>query len=121
MLFIKDLVPTASNSVNTRFIVLNKYNMGKDTGPQRTCLALVADETAAVNFQLWGSECDAIQAGDIIRLHNGIFSYHRGKLVLRAGKKGKIEKVGEFTMLFVESPNMSEMAAPAVVKAIRDP
>ncbi|KAJ7533195.1 hypothetical protein O6H91_13G037100 [Diphasiastrum complanatum] len=70
-------------------------------------VATVADASAAVNFQLWGSECDAFQPGDIVRLTNGIFSFHKTNLVLRAGKKGLIEKVGEFSMVFVEAPNLS--------------
>ncbi|KAF2294940.1 hypothetical protein GH714_029274 [Hevea brasiliensis] len=78
-------------------------------GQNKTCLALVADETAAVHFQFWGDECDAFEPGDIIHLINGIFSYNRNNLVLRAGKRGTIEKVGEFTMAFVETPNMSEI------------
>ncbi|KAG9457523.1 hypothetical protein H6P81_002031 [Aristolochia fimbriata] len=108
MLCLKDLVPAATNTINTLFILLDKGSTTKE-GQGRTCLALVADETASVHFQLWGNECDAFQAGDIINLSNGIFSYHRGNLVLRAGKKGKAEKVGEFTKLFVETPNMSEI------------
>ncbi|KAE8703740.1 BRI1 suppressor 1 (BSU1)-like 1 [Hibiscus syriacus] len=57
----------------------------------------------------WGEECDAFEAGDIIRMENGIFSYNKNNLVLRAGKRGKIEKLGEFTMEFVETPNLSEI------------
>uniref|UniRef100_A0A453BAA1 Uncharacterized protein n=2 Tax=Aegilops tauschii TaxID=37682 RepID=A0A453BAA1_AEGTS len=75
---------------------------------EETCLSLVADETATVHFLLWGTECDAFEPGDIVRLTSGIFSYHRGnKLFLRAGKRGRTKKVGEFTMTFVETPNMS--------------
>ncbi|KAK8718061.1 hypothetical protein V6N13_045307 [Hibiscus sabdariffa] len=73
------------------------------------CLALVADKTAAVHLQLWGEECEAFEAGDIIRMENGIFSYNKNNLVLRVGKRGRIEKVGEFTMEFVETPNLSEI------------
>ena len=69
----------------------------------------MADNTAAVHFQLWGDECDAFESGDIILLANGIFSYQRNNLVLRAGKRGNAKKVGEFTMAFVETPNMSEI------------
>lgn len=59
---------------------------------------------------------NAFEPGDIVRLTGGIFSYHRSNsLVLRAGRRGRAEKVGEFTMLFVETPNMSE------VKWVRDP
>jgi len=108
MVALKDIVPAATNTVNTQFIVLEKSNTILD-GKETTCLSLVADETASVHFQMWGSECDAFEHGDIVRLTKGIFSYHKKNLVLRAGKKGRAEKVGEFTMLFVEAPNMSEI------------
>ncbi|CAI5478743.1 unnamed protein product [Closterium sp. Yama58-4] len=60
-------------------------------------------------MQLWGAEVDALQPGDIVRLTSGIFSFHKSNLVLRAGKKGALEKIGEFTMVFVEAPNMSRL------------
>ncbi|KAL4587909.1 hypothetical protein LXL04_000786 [Taraxacum kok-saghyz] len=107
---LKDIVPAARNNINTQFIVLEKGRITTEGGQNKTCMGLVADETASVHFQLWNEECDSFQAGDIIHLSNGIFSYHHGSnLVLRAGKRGKVEKVGEFTMAFVESPNMSEI------------
>lgn len=118
---LKDLVPAATNTVNTTFIVLDKaaptarppHAHARGGGVEErevTCLALVADETAAAHFLLWGGECGAFEPGDIVRLTGGIFSYHRGNaLVLRAGRRGRAEKVGEFAMLFVETPNMSEI------------
>ena len=110
---LKDLVPAATNTVNTTFIVVDKVPRPAHAnahGREETCLSLVADETAAVHFLLWGTECDAFEPGDIVRLTSGIFSYHRGNnLFLRAGKRGRVEKVGEFTMMFVETPNMSEV------------
>ncbi|KAL6656776.1 hypothetical protein ACP70R_004556 [Stipagrostis hirtigluma subsp. patula] len=117
---LKDLVPAATNTVNTTFIVLDKaaprpshasaHVRDGGRGGEETCLALVADETAAAHFLLWGGECGAFEPGDIVRLTGGIFSYHRANsLVLRAGRRGRAEKVGEFTMLFVETPNMSEV------------
>ncbi|KAF2923442.1 uncharacterized protein [Oryza sativa Japonica Group] len=120
---LKDLAPAATNNVNTTFIVLDKAARappppphGRADAREETCLALVADETAAAHFLLWGAERDAFEPGDIVRLTGGIFSYHRSNsLVLRAGRRGRAEKVGEFTMLFVETPNMSE------VKWVRDP
>ncbi|XVF50964.1 hypothetical protein PTKIN_Ptkin04bG0145900 [Pterospermum kingtungense] len=108
MVFIKDIVPAAQNNINTQFIILDKGETKWD-GQNKMCLALVADKTAAVHLQLWGEECDAFEAGDIIRMENGIFSYNKNNLVLRAGRRGKVEKVGEFTMEFVETPNMSEI------------
>ena len=75
----------------------------------------MANETAAVHLQLWGEECGAFEPGDI-RMENGILSYNKNNLVLRAGKRGKVvEKVGEFTIRFVETPNMSE------IKLVPDP
>ncbi|XP_010557257.1 PREDICTED: SOSS complex subunit B homolog isoform X2 [Tarenaya hassleriana] len=106
---LKDIVPAAQNNINTAFIILEK---GKPSpGPNgKTCLVLAADQTAAVHTQLWGNECEAFEPGDIVRLTSGIFSYVRNHgLVLRAGKRGKMEKTGEFAMVFVETPNMSEI------------
>ncbi|XP_057850462.1 uncharacterized protein LOC131060985 [Cryptomeria japonica] len=114
MICLKDLSPAATNTVNTKFIMLEKGKPMKDGG-ERTCLTLVADQSASVHFQLWGNECDAFQPGDIIHLTNGIFSYHKANLVLRAGKKGRAQKIGEFIMTFVEMPNMSEL------RWVRDP
>ncbi|XP_021730880.1 SOSS complex subunit B homolog [Chenopodium quinoa] len=108
MVLLKDIKPAASNNIDTRFILLDKGKISAE-GQNKTCLALVADETAAVHFQLWGQECDFFQTGDIIHLSNGIFSYQRKNLVLRAGKRGKIQKAGEFTLSYVETPNMSEI------------
>uniref|UniRef100_A0A0E0ED58 OB domain-containing protein n=1 Tax=Oryza meridionalis TaxID=40149 RepID=A0A0E0ED58_9ORYZ len=121
---LKDLVSAATNNMNTTFIVLDKAARAAPPPPphsladarEETCLALVADETAALHFLLWGAERDAFEPGDIVWLTGGIFSYHRSNnLVLRAGRHGRTEKVGECTMLFVETPNMSE------VKWARDP
>ncbi|XP_048424293.1 SOSS complex subunit B homolog [Pyrus x bretschneideri] len=114
MVPLKDIVPAAQNNINTRFILLDKGIVKTTTttssqAQNKTCLALVADETAAVHFQLWGNECDAFETGDIVELSNGIFSYCRNNLLLRAGKRGKIEKVGEFMMAYVETPNLSEI------------
>ncbi|KAL2337732.1 hypothetical protein Fmac_012178 [Flemingia macrophylla] len=108
MVLLKNIVPAPQNNIDTKFIILDK---GKATieGKNKMCLALVADETAAVHFQFWGDECDAFDSSDIICLTNGIFSYQQRNLVLRAGKRGKLLKVGEFTMAYVETPNMSEI------------
>ncbi|XP_042005052.1 SOSS complex subunit B homolog [Salvia splendens] len=106
---LKSIVPAAENNINAKFIVVEKGHVTMKN-QRKTCLALVADETAAVNFQLWGDECEAVEAGDILLLKNGIFSFLNPKtLVLRAGKRGTVEKVGEFTMRFVEKPNLSNI------------
>ncbi|QCE13038.1 Nucleic acid-binding [Vigna unguiculata] len=101
MVLLKDIVPAAQNNIESKFIVLEKGSTTLE-GKNRICLTLVADETAAVHLQLWGDECDAFDSGDIIRLTKGIFSYQHGNLILRAGKRGKLEKTGEFVMSYVE-------------------
>ncbi len=73
------------------------------------CVALVADASASVHLQLLGNECEAFQPGDIVRLTGGLFSFHKLNLVLRTGKKGTLEKIGEFTMVFSETINMSKI------------
>lgn len=107
---IKDLRPSVTTSINLTFIVLEKGPLSRigEAGPL-VSVALVADATAAVHLQLWGPECDAFQPGDIVRLMNGVFSFHKNNLVLRAGKKGALEKTGEFTMAFSENVNMSKL------------
>ncbi|MBA0862370.1 hypothetical protein Goshw_007676, partial [Gossypium schwendimanii] len=114
MVPLEAIVPAAQNNINTQFILLEKGKITWD-GQNKMCLGLVADKTAAVHLQLWGEECEAFEAGDIIRMENGIFSYNKNNLVLRAGRRGKVEKVGDFTMEFVETPNLSE------VKWVPDP
>ncbi|KAK7301579.1 hypothetical protein RJT34_12446 [Clitoria ternatea] len=108
MKLLQDIVPSADNNIDTKFLVLDKDKTTLE-GQHKVCLALVGDDTAAVHVQFWGDECDAFNPSDIIRLRNGIFSYHHGNLVLRGGKRGKLEKIGEFTMTYVETPNMSEI------------
>lgn len=107
---IKDLRPSVTTNINLTFIVLEKGPLSRigEAGPL-VSVALVADATAAVHLQLWGNECDAFLPGDIIRLTNGVFSFHKTNLVLRAGKKGQLEKTGEFTMVFSENVNMSKL------------
>ncbi|KAF9619522.1 hypothetical protein IFM89_007270 [Coptis chinensis] len=110
MVLLKDISVSAQNAINTQFILVQKDDELSKEGQEKTCLALVADNTASVHFLLWGTECDAFEPGDIIHLTNGIFSYQNNNLlVLRAGRRGKTEKVGEFTMTFAETPNMSEI------------
>lgn len=106
----QDLRPSAAANLNLTFIVLEKGALSRigEAGPV-VSVALVADATAAVHLQLWGQECEFFNPGDIVRLTNGVFSFHKTNLVLRAGKKGSLEKMGEFTMVFSENVNMSKL------------
>ncbi|KAJ0082309.1 hypothetical protein Patl1_11630 [Pistacia atlantica] len=84
MVSLKDIAPSTQNNINTQFIILDKSKTTTMEGQYKTCLGVVADETG-----------EAFEEGDIVRLTNGIFSFsHHNNL---------------FTMVFVETPNMSEI------------
>lgn len=71
---------------------------------------LVADDTAAIIFCLWDYSVEkygAINPGDILRLSNGMVNLWRNQLQLYQGKKGTLERVGEFLMAFNETKNMT--------------
>ncbi|CAM6119716.1 unnamed protein product [Calypogeia fissa] len=110
---LRDLRPSVNSNVHTKFIILEKGQASRMSGAEGAgplvSVALVADSTATVHLQLWGPECDAFQPSDIVRLTNGLFSFQKNNMVLRAGKKGQLEKIGQFTMTFVENPNMSRV------------
>lgn len=108
-ILIKDLRPTAYNNINTVFIILERGASVINDKNVAMSTSLVADHSAAVHLQLWGDACKFFQPGDIVRLTNGIFSSVNGSMLLRAGKKGRLEKVGEFTMVYTENPNMSKL------------
>mmetsp|Transcript_61582 Transcript_61582/g.194884 ORF Transcript_61582/g.194884 Transcript_61582/m.194884 type:complete len:144 (+) Transcript_61582:201-632(+) len=102
---IVDLRPNLK-PVNVTFIVLEKGTPQHGGG---TSVGVVADSTGSVNFQFWGAEADAIQPGDIIRLLGGMFASYKGNMILKAGKMGVIERIGESNMVFCEVPNMSRI------------
>uniref|UniRef100_A0A061QSS2 Nucleic acid-ob-fold-like protein isoform 1 n=1 Tax=Tetraselmis sp. GSL018 TaxID=582737 RepID=A0A061QSS2_9CHLO len=113
-----DLRPTTNPSLQVVFIVLEKGKIQniytRDESNKQvetpTCTALVADETACCNLQLYGSaEVEYVQVRDIVRLNQGIFSWQKKQLLLRAGRRGIFEKLGEFTMVFSEAVNMSHI------------
>eukprot|EP00241_Pyramimonas_parkeae_P021192 CAMPEP_0114326578 /NCGR_PEP_ID=MMETSP0059-20121206/29796_1 /TAXON_ID=36894 /ORGANISM="Pyramimonas parkeae, Strain CCMP726" /LENGTH=133 /DNA_ID=CAMNT_0001455555 /DNA_START=155 /DNA_END=556 /DNA_ORIENTATION=- len=95
-----DLRPSTSH-VNAMFIVLEKGKVDRmrDVHSTPICFALVA----------WGAEVENFHAGDIIRLTNGYFTLHKQSLFLKAGRRGNLERVGEFCMLFTETPNLSRV------------
>ncbi|KAK9828487.1 hypothetical protein WJX72_000261 [[Myrmecia] bisecta] len=109
-----DLRPSLQ-AVNVQFIVLEKEPPVIVRKTEKghvvdvpVCTALVADPTAAVHLQLWGAEeVEAFQPSDIVRLTGGLFVTDKKAIQLRSGRKGVLEKIGEFDMIFTEQPNMS--------------
>jgi hypothetical protein len=97
--------------IDSVFIVLEKGTT--HTTNQGTVVNwLVADETASIYFSVWGDNtgCETLKENDIIQLRAGYATLFQGKnLILYAGRYGSIQRIGEFTMLFTETPNMSEI------------
>ncbi|XP_013379957.1 SOSS complex subunit B2-like [Lingula anatina] len=104
---IRDVKPNQKN-INVVFIVLEigKPNRTKDGHDVRSCK--VADKTGCINISVWDDAGGALQTGDICRLIKGYASIWKGCLTLYTGKGGEIQKIGEFCMPFLETPNMSE-------------
>ena len=55
-----------------------------------------------------GEQGDVLLPGDIVQLNGGHCTLFKGSLTLNSGiKRGMIERVGQYRMIFRESPNMS--------------
>lgn len=104
---IKDVRPGFKN-VNLVFIVLDvsKPTKTKDGNDIRTIR--VADKSGSVNMSVWNDQGAQMLPGDIIRCIRGYTQVWKNQLTLYVGKVGGMEKIGEFCMLFSETPNMSE-------------
>lgn len=70
---------------------------------------LVADATGSIVFNIWGVPGAGIEPADIMVLHDGYAAFFREQLTLYMGKRGRLERVGRFAMLFAETPNMSHV------------
>ncbi|KAJ2077762.1 hypothetical protein H4R24_004923 [Coemansia sp. RSA 988] len=70
---------------------------------------LVADKTASIIMNIWGNDGKIIRNGDIIRIEGAEAKLFKGFMQLTTSRFGKLKRVGEDTMLFRETPNVSEM------------
>ncbi|XP_074655192.1 SOSS complex subunit B1-like [Tubulanus polymorphus] len=105
---IKDIKPNQKN-LNVVFIILEigKPIKTKDNHDVRSCK--IADRTGCINISIWDEAGEILQTGDICRLIKGYASIWKGCLTLYTGKGGDIQKIGEFCMIFAETPNHSEV------------
>ncbi|GMS96357.1 hypothetical protein PENTCL1PPCAC_18532, partial [Pristionchus entomophagus] len=106
---IKELTPNMQ-TVNCHFIVVEKTPaMGFRNASGEFTTVRVADPTGSINLNFPVAEYgDGVQPGDICKLKNGHTTFFRGCLALQCGKNGELFKINEFTMVFSESPNMSD-------------
>ncbi|XP_063680323.1 SOSS complex subunit B1-like [Bolinopsis microptera] len=96
-------------SVNLRVIVLHVGDPQVVKGGQTVKACKVADQTGSVELSLWSPWCDSIQESDILQLTNCYMGVYSNRLVVYVGRSGSVAKVGEFTMLYAEMPNISEI------------
>uniref|UniRef100_A0A0K2VIQ4 Nucleic acid binding protein 2 [Alligator sinensis] n=1 Tax=Lepeophtheirus salmonis TaxID=72036 RepID=A0A0K2VIQ4_LEPSM len=68
----------------------------------------VADRTGSVNLSVWDDPGKLINPGDIIRISKVYANVWKKCLTLYIGKGGELSKVGEFCLVFSETPFMSE-------------
>lgn len=94
-------------SFNAQFIVLDEVGVTKARDGHTIHHYLVADGTAAIHLSLWDAVGEAVRLGDILRLNNGYCSLHNQFLHLYTAKGGRLIRIGQFSMLFTETPNLS--------------
>ncbi|ETV97020.1 hypothetical protein H310_09855 [Aphanomyces invadans] len=68
---------------------------------------LIADDTAAATLLLKRSLAQCLNFGDILSIENAALIFHNTHLVVSLSSAGRLERVGEFTMVFKENPNVS--------------
>ncbi|OQR87649.1 hypothetical protein ACHHYP_08429 [Achlya hypogyna] len=91
--------------VNLQVIVLDMDDLSVNTAAYAS--VLVADETGAASMLVKRSLAQCLNCGDIVALENAQLIFHNTHLVVSLSAAGRIERTGEYTMLFKEAPNVS--------------
>jgi len=105
--FIKDLYPQAKN-LQMKVIILHVGNSYKTKDGLEVRSCKVADKSGSINLSVWGDHGNYIQPGDILSLCRCYSVLFKNCLTLYVGKFGSLTKIGEFCMVFSETPDMSE-------------
>ena len=96
-----DLRPTASRRVSMQLVVLECAQAN---------LALVADATGSLYLSGEGIAA-SLQPGEIIQVNNAVFNFPENstssKPMLTLAKDSQMLRLGEFNMVFSETPNLS--------------
>ena len=85
---------------------LNRYYHNNQLQEVRT--VKVADRTGMVNLTVWNEQGKVLQQGDIIRMTRGYTNMFKHCLTIHPIRNGEFVKIGDFCMIFTETPNMSE-------------
>ncbi|KAH7474805.1 hypothetical protein KRP22_003519 [Phytophthora ramorum] len=103
---VKDLSPAlASKEVSVKVIVL-ECNAKDETNASNNATLLVGDDSGCVSLVLPKTAALHVRLGDVLQLGGS-------QLVLKSNRVylwgGKVERVGEFLLLFKESYNVSNV------------
>ncbi|RHY89324.1 hypothetical protein DYB26_004168 [Aphanomyces astaci] len=91
--------------VHLQVIVLDMDDLQTSTSAYVS--VLIADDTAAATLLLKRSMAQCLNFGDILSVENAALVFHNTHLVVSLTPTGRLERVGEFTMVFKENPNVS--------------
>ena len=94
--------------LDVQLIILQREETRPVKDGQVVHVFLAADQTGSVLLNLWNELGKDISSGDIVKIHNAYTSLYRGSLRLHGSKGGRTKRIGEFTMLFNETPCMSQ-------------
>lgn len=105
---IASITPNDKN-IEVRLILLEKLGTISLKSGDVIHQFLVADQTGSIKCNFFGEHGNQLRSGDIVYM-SGIYAtlYKETTLTLYTGKRSKVFKIGEFFMIFVEEPRMSE-------------
>lgn len=94
-----------SRNINIKAIILDKQSIEIKTG--KVFHFIVSDETGKIDLALFDSSAANLKGGDIIVITKVFVRDFDNRLTLYKSKEGHVYKIGEFTMVFNESNDMS--------------
>ena len=105
------LVPHMKN-LSIQCIVLEMIGESRVTREgNRLFSFFIADASGSIELLLLNESGRYVKPGDILRLSGAYVAFFHDSLKLYLAKFGRIRRIGEFNMLYSESPNISAIKA----------
>lgn len=102
---LKDLSPAlCEKECNVKAVIVMESNAKDEANTSPNATLLVGDETACVSLVLQKTLAVHVRPGDILQLQQTQVVMKNSRIYLWGGK---VERVGEFAMLFKEAMNVS--------------
>ena len=103
---VKDLEPNQKGfSLVVIVLEISKPTQTKDGHEVRS--VRIADKTGSVNLSVWNEFGAVLREGDILRMTGCFTQIWKNSLQIKIGPKGTITKLGDFLLVFNETPDMS--------------